>query len=68
MFNKKIYFSYEYGNEKEHLEADYSAHRVDSYGYCYHPRSHELHGSQCVFLIGVRDGFELGLNLVLVLV
>ena len=45
MFNKKFIFHYEYRNEKEYLEADYSAHRIDSNRYCYHPRSHELHGS-----------------------
>ena len=45
MFNKKIYFSYEYRNKKEHLEADYSAHRVDSHGYCYHSWRYKLHGS-----------------------
>ena len=47
----KFIFHYEYRNEKEHLEADNSAHRVDSYGYCYHPWRYKLHGSQCVFLI-----------------
>ena len=39
----KFIFSYEYRNEKEHLEADYPAHCVDSYGYCYHSWSDELH-------------------------
>ena len=43
MFNKKIYFSYEYRNEKEHLEADYPAHRVDCYSYCNYTWSYELH-------------------------
>ena len=42
--------AYEYRNEKEHLEADNSAHRVDSYSYCNHSWRYELHGSQRLFL------------------
>ena len=39
----KIYFSYEYRNEKEHLEADYSAYRINRNSYCYHSWSYELY-------------------------
>ena len=43
MFNKKKYFSYEYRNKKEHLEADYPAYRIDCYSYCNYTWSYELH-------------------------
>ena len=52
MFNKKNYFSYEYRNEKEHLEADSSAHRVNRNGNSNYSRSDKLHGRQCVLLNG----------------
>ena len=43
MFNKKFIFHYEYRNKKEHLEADYSAYRINRNSYCYHSWSYELY-------------------------
>ena len=40
-----LHLNYEYRIEKEYLEADNSAHRIDSYGYSNHSWRYQLHGS-----------------------
>ena len=43
MYILKLFFYYEYRNEKEHLEADNSAHCVNRYGDSNNSWSYELH-------------------------
>ena len=43
MYILKLFFYYEYRNEKEYMEADNSAYRINRYGYSYHSWSDELH-------------------------